>query len=266
MRTEARQIGPVRAADITRVHYGYIVSPKGYPDEGQPLPVSGFVIRHPEGVVLFDTGLSPFEDDVRERYDPRIRTAMEAVKSTGVDPNDIVAIANCHMHADHAGGNHEFPGVPIHVQRVELEAARQPDYTYPQYACDFADARLIALDGESEILPGLRLVPTPGHTNGHQSLLISTDQGVVMLAGQASNTTWEFSSQAFAERLDSTLGDRIGEYPAWMPGLRQWNVARALFAHDLVVWERDDSEIGNPAGQPSSCDAMRRFLCDTTEG
>ena len=243
-----RQIspGPVLATDITRIHYGYIVSPEEYPDAGQPLPVSGFVIRHPEGIVVFDTGLSPFEDDVRERYHPRLRTATEALGSSGVDPADIVAIANCHMHADHAGGNHEFPGVPIHVQRNELEAAGTPDYTYPKYAFDFPDARLVEADGEREILPGLRLVPTPGHTVGHQSLLISTDKGVVMLAGQASNTTWEFSSQAFAERLDATLGDKIGTYPEWISGLRTWDVARAMFAHDLVVWERDHSDIGRP--------------------
>jgi N-acyl homoserine lactone hydrolase len=236
----------VKAADITRIHYGYITSPTGYPDAGQPLPVSGFLIRHPEGPFLFDTGLSPFEDDVRERYHPRIREPLEAVQATGVDPADLTGIANCHFHADHAGGNSAFPGLPIYVQRAELEAAGTPDYTYPKYTHDFPDAHLEVIDGEHQPMPGLRLVPTPGHTKGHQSLLIETDVGVVMLAGQASNTTWEFSTAAFAERLDATLDDRIGKYPDWMPGLRRWNVRRALFAHDLLVWESDSNDLGRP--------------------
>jgi len=236
----------VRAADITRVHYGYIVSPKGYPDAGQPLPVSGFLIRHPEGIFLFDTGMSPFEEDVRERYMPRVSSPLDAVGAAGIAPTDLIGIANCHMHADHAGGNSDFPGVPIYVQRPELEAARTPEYTYPKHCFDFPDARLEIVDGEHQVLPGMRLVPTPGHTSGHQSLLIDTDLGVVMLAGQASNTTWEFSTAAFAERLDATLGDRIGTYPDWMPGLRQWRVRRAMFAHDLLVWESDESDLGKP--------------------
>jgi len=239
-------VGPIRAADITRVHYGYIVSPDGYPDAGQPLPVSGFVIRHPEGIFVFDTGLSPFEDDVRQRYHPRLTDPLKALEAAGITPTDVLGVANCHLHADHAGGNLHFPEVPIYVQRAELEAADTPDYTYPAYTHQFPEARLEVIDGERQVLPGLRLVPTPGHTKGHQSLLVDTDIGTVMLAGQASNTTWEFSAAAFAERLDSTLGDRIGTYPEWMSGLRNWKVRRALFAHDLMVWESDTSDLGRP--------------------
>lgn len=246
-RAARHKAAPLRAADITRVHYGYIVSPKGYPDAGQPLPVSGFVIRHPEGIFLFDTGMSPFEEDVRQRYHPRVSEPLDVVRAAGIKPDELLGIANCHMHADHAGGNSDFPGVPIYVQRPELENARTPDYTYPKHCFDFPDARIEIVDGERQLLPGMRLVPTPGHTSGHQSLLLDTDIGVVMLAGQASNTTWEFSTAAFAERLDTTLGDRIGKYPDWMRGLRKWGVRRALFAHDLMVWESDASELGKPA-------------------
>ena len=67
-----------------------------------------------------------------------------------------------------------------------------------------------------------------------------------MLAGQASDTAWQFSSQSFSERLDTSLDDQIGSYPDWISGLREWNVSRALFAHDLLVWERDDTDLGRP--------------------
>lgn len=94
--------------------------------------------------------------------------------------------------------------------------------------------------------PGIRLVPTPGHAPGHQSLLIDTDAGRWLLAGQAANTTWEFSTSAFAERIAAERQDVIGTYPDWMPLLRGRDVQRAFFAHDLVVWERDGSDLGKP--------------------
>jgi len=236
----------LRAADIRRVHYGYIVSPTGYPDAGQPLPVNGFLVPYSGGTLLFDTGMSPIDEETRDRYHPRLRSPAEALASVGAEVADIDVIANSHLHADHAGGNYHFPNVPVMVQRAELEAARQPDYTFPQYTFDYPGVRLEVVEGEFEVTPGVRVVPTPGHTPGHQSLLIDTDEGRWLLAGQAANTTWEFSAAAFSERLASAGLDVIGTYPDWMPRLREWGVMRAVFAHDLVVWERDESDIGRP--------------------
>ena len=67
-----------------------------------------------------------FEDDVRERYHPRYRPAREALTESGVDPESITAIVNCHMHSDHAGGNHEFPGVTIYVSRSNWTTRARP--------------------------------------------------------------------------------------------------------------------------------------------
>lgn len=235
----------VRAADIRRIHYGYVIVPEGYPDAGQPIPVTGFVVPHADGTVLFDTGMAPAIPEVRQRYHPRRRTAREALRESGVDPAEITAIVNCHMHLDHAGCNYEFPGVPIYVQATELENARQPDYSFPEHVCDFPGARLEVIDGEHEVRQGLRIVPTPGHTTGHQSMLVSTDDGVVMLAGQAAET-WNFSAWAFADRLQAELDDPIGEHPDWARLLREENIVRAYLAHDLMVWERDPSDLGRP--------------------
>lgn len=238
----------MRAPDIRRIHYGYVVVPEQYPDAGQPLVVTGFVVPHPDGLVLFDTGMAPITDEVRERYHPRRRPVREALTQSGIDPDAIIAIVNCHMHLDHSGGNWELPGVPIYVQRVELENARTPDFTYPEYTCDFPGARLEVIDGEHELRPGIRIVPTPGHTTGHQSLLVSTDDGVVMLAGQAAET-WNFSAFTLADRLTAELGDPIGDHPDWARLLRERDVQRAYLAHDLMVWERDPSDVGEPRAE-----------------
>jgi glyoxylase-like metal-dependent hydrolase (beta-lactamase superfamily II) len=237
---------PIRTDDISRLHYGYIVAPAGTPDAGQPVPVCGYVVRHPGGTLLFDTGISPFDDETRERYHPRIRSVEEALHGVGLTFGDIDVIANCHMHADHAGGNHLFPNVPVLVQKSELEAARGPDYTFPVYAYDYPGARLEIVEGEVQVAPGLRLIPTNGHSPGHQSLLVETDIGPLLLAGQAVNTASQFAAAAFAERLASGGLDQIGSYPDWMPRFSSLKVERALFAHDLLVYERDGAELGRP--------------------
>jgi glyoxylase-like metal-dependent hydrolase (beta-lactamase superfamily II) len=222
------------------------VAPEGASDEGQPRPISGFLIRHSGGLFLFDTGMSPIDEETRDRYHPRASPPAEALRALGVEPADIGAIANCHLHADHAGGNHAFPGIRVLVQEAELAVAREPDFTFPAYAFDYPDARLDVIDGETDVAPGLRLLPTPGHTPGHQSLLVETDAGRVLLAGQATNTASEFSAAEFSERLVSEGLDTIGTFPEWMAHFRDWRVDRAYFAHDLVVWERDPTALGRP--------------------
>lgn len=237
----------IRADDISRIHYGYIVAPPGTPDPGQPISARGYVVRHPAGTLLFDTGISPFDNNTRERYHPRVRSPEAALHSIGLKMTDVDLIANCHMHADHAGGNHLFPNVPVLVQRVELEAARGPDYTFPVYTYDYPGARLEIVEGKVQICPRPpSLIPTNGHSPGHQSLLVQTDKGPLLLAGQAVNTASQFGAAAFAERLAAGGLDRIGTYPDWMPRFRKLRVERALFAHDLLVYERDGAELGEP--------------------
>jgi hypothetical protein len=238
--------GPIVSADIRRVMYGYFVAPTGHPDEGQPIPVSGFLVRFSGGTLLFDTGFSPVDEETREHYHPRQRPVADSLASAGVAPTDIDVIANCHLHADHAGGNYVFPNIRVVVQDPELQAARGPDFTFPAYAFDYPGATLDVVSGETDLGPGLRLLPTPGHTPGHQSLLVDTDAGRWLLAGQASNSIWQFSSEAFAERLASEGVDEVGTYPEWMVHVREWGVERAYFAHDLMVWHRDPGEWGRP--------------------
>ncbi len=236
----------IAASQIKRIHYGYFIGPADHPLEGQPIPVSGFLVPHSTGTLLFDTGMSPADEEVRERYHPRLQTALEALATIGAGPKDVDRIANCHLHVDHAGNNYLFPDTPVLVQDAELTAAKEPDFTFPHFTFDYPGAALEVIDGETDIAPGLRLVPTPGHTPGHQSLLVDTDAGRWLLAGQASNSTWEFSSQAFAERIAAAGHEPIGTFPDWMPRLREWGVNRAFFAHDMLVWDRDETDLGHP--------------------
>jgi glyoxylase-like metal-dependent hydrolase (beta-lactamase superfamily II) len=231
---------------IRRLHYGYIVAPDGGSDAGQPIPVCGYLVEHPRARILFDTGLSPVDDATRQRYRPRA-TAPEAVLGAlDLEPGDIDLVVNCHLHVDHAGGNDHFPDIPIYIQRAELELARAGDHTFPEFAYDFPRATLRVIDGETELVPGVRIVPTPGHTAGHQAVIVDTDIGPVLLAGQAFTTASEFGFAAFSHRLVTAGLDAIGESPGWMSRVHELDPIRTYFAHDLLVHERDSASLGVP--------------------
>jgi glyoxylase-like metal-dependent hydrolase (beta-lactamase superfamily II) len=93
------------------------------------------------------------------------------------------------------------------------------------------------LDGEAEVAPGLRLIPTPGHTAGHQSLVLDASEGIVVLAGQAlqSRREWEGATEPAASGASAA---RDPAYPSSVQRLRDLDPVRVHFAHDPEIWER----------------------------
>jgi N-acyl homoserine lactone hydrolase len=139
----------------------------------------GFVhtIEHPDGLVLVDTGMIDSTPDLDEEWHPTPHPPPGELVSR------VAVVVNTHLHFDHCGGNRLFPGMPIHVQARELEDARtQDDYTIREWV-DFRGATYAEHDGEVEILPGVRLVPAPGHTAGHQIVVVETEEGRIVLGG-----------------------------------------------------------------------------------
>jgi N-acyl homoserine lactone hydrolase len=145
------------------------------------------VIEHRQGRVLVDTGLIDSTPELDEEFSPRF--------DPDKIPRDVMCVVNTHLHFDHYGGNRRFPGKPLYVQRVERTAARADGYTIRDWV-EFAGARYVELEGEAELLPGIRVVPTPGHTPGHQSVLVETDDGLVVVAGDVAYTWSQFDDPA----------------------------------------------------------------------
>src|SRR5262245_54140571 len=108
--------------------------------EGQTYPYFAYALRHPDGLVIVDTGMVESHPEIEE-YRPTVRPLTEQ----DVDLDQVILVINTHLHFDHCGGNRLFPGTPIYVQRVELEAARGPDYTIPEWV-DFEGANYVELD------------------------------------------------------------------------------------------------------------------------
>jgi glyoxylase-like metal-dependent hydrolase (beta-lactamase superfamily II) len=175
------------------------------PDERNriPLALRCLLVEHDAGLVLIDTGLGNKEDAKFtgiygvENAGRGGRTRLEdALAELGHTPEDVRWVINTHLHFDHAGGNTyrevveegggrggtggairiSFPRATYVVQRGEVEFARHTnERTAASYlAHNFEPVSFQLVDGETEVLPGIRCIPTPGHVPYHQSVLVES--------------------------------------------------------------------------------------------
>ena len=143
------------------------------------MPVYVHVIDLPDARVLVDTGMTRLHPAVAD-MSPRV---FPLSTQPGFDLASIDLVVNTHLHFDHCGGNHLFAGKPIYVQRRELDDARsEEEYTIPEWV-DAPGVQYVAVDGDLELLPGLRLVAAPGHTQGSQVVVVETGGRPVVVAG-----------------------------------------------------------------------------------
>jgi len=157
------------------------------------IPVSCYLVRTGDTTILFDTGLSPRAVPGLLRNDPLARFSeadllVRRLDGIGLEPGDVDVVVLSHLHYDHAGGAFLFPGSEIAVQQDEYSYAHYPagflaTYYYKKNF-DLPEQRWRLLDGDAEIVPGVTVLRSEGHTPGHQSLLVELpESGPVILAG-----------------------------------------------------------------------------------
>jgi N-acyl homoserine lactone hydrolase len=185
--------------------------------EGDRMPVYVHVIDHPDARVLVDTGIKELHPAVAD-LDPRLRRLDEQdFYLAGID-----IVVNTHLHFDHCGGNHLLAGRPVYVQRRELDDARTEDgYTIREWV-DAPGLQYVPVDGELELLPGLRLVPAPGHTAGTQVVVIESGGHPVVIGGDVAVWFGELdqphtAGQLLVRGLDPELVWLAHEHQPWRP-------------------------------------------------
>jgi N-acyl homoserine lactone hydrolase len=205
--------------EIRRLH---LASLQGV--DGRRWPVHGFVVMHPKGCVLVDTGVGG-PDEVLTDWRVVNRGAAEALGEHGLAPQDVALVVNTHLHFDHCGQNAVFRHAPFYVQRLELERARRHARALTDWF-DFAGARFELLDGDAEVAPGVRVVATPGHTVGHQSVAVAGD-GEEVLIGDAAYTPAIYRDPDQEDLPRGQAADR----EAWTASLRRLHASRPHYVH-----------------------------------
>lgn len=234
-----------------------VTFPSFHPFAGQTGIVNAFAIRHPEGVVLVDTGIREGNAFVDESYRPQRRGLADQLEAVELGIGDVVAVVNGHLHFDNIGGNALFPGVPIFVQQAEWDAAHAGGATYRQERIEFdvldwvkfPGATYRRVEGEHEVVPGIRLVSTPGHTPAHQAVLIETDEGLAMVAGQLpyDHVEWDWirtrRSMLGGETGESSQNVVVGDPKTYLASaiyLVELGPRHVHFTHDPITWKQPD--------------------------
>jgi glyoxylase-like metal-dependent hydrolase (beta-lactamase superfamily II) len=232
---------------------GWLTGPTAGFLAGEPgrlrVPVPCFLVDHPHGLVLFDSGLHP-----DTQHDPAARLGAAArvftvefypgeevaarLAALGVDAARIALLVNSHLHFDHTGGNAGIPNARLVIQRREWEAGQNPDLARRNFydPKDYATGHdVLAVDGEHDLFGDGRVVclPTYGHTPGHQSLRVRLASGPVVLAADACylrRTLDDLHLPAIAHDPDAML--------ATLHRLRALRAAgtRIVYGHDAADW------------------------------
>lgn len=227
--------------DVRRIFLGSFVRPAEETGTGSPTieAVYGYAVPHAGGLLLLDTGIGAVDEETEAWYRPQRVPLPQALRTAGIDVEDVRLVVNCHLHFDHCGGNPALAGLPIFTQRTELATARGGDYTIDELI-DHPGVRYEVLDGRSEILPGVHIVPTPGHVAGHQSVLVECDDGSIVLAGQSHHTASRWGEDVLARRA-ANLGHAapLPVAPEWVDTLLAFDPRQVVFAHDAAIWVPD---------------------------
>jgi glyoxylase-like metal-dependent hydrolase (beta-lactamase superfamily II) len=215
------------ALEVRRLHLATL---RGV--DGLEWPVHGFVVSYPGGAVLVDTGVGGPQ---KWLSDWRVvnRSVADALDDQDMTPGDIGLVINTHLHFDHCGQNAVFKHAPFYVQQAELDRARRESAQLAGWF-DFMGARFELLDGDTEILPGLSVITTPGHTVGHQSVRVEAADGTSdLLIGDAAYTPRQYRDPDSDDLPDGQARD----VAAWRRSVRRIQTlpGRVHFCHNTEV-------------------------------
>jgi N-acyl homoserine lactone hydrolase len=235
------KIHPLHIGTITRHKDGFLF--KLGRNEEIECPIIVWYIEGAGKKILLDTGGADPEDEALKPWvSPYVRPVEQELPNVlkakfGLAPDDIDIVVMSHLHWDHCCGNDLFPNAEFIVQETELEASKDPvPVLKPIYVDRFIhDFPYTTIDGDTEIVPGVTAILTPGHSEGFQGLLVEAETKKYFLAGD-----------------NVALYDALSQSPPW-PGSLYVNFrdyfasldkiskldAEILPGHDMKVFDKE---------------------------
>jgi N-acyl homoserine lactone hydrolase len=211
-------------------------------------PIPGYLVQLDDGTnVVIDTGYRPGsfgEEQHPERAAFRVHpeeVIINQLARLGLQPDDIHYVISSHFDPDHAGYLDAFPHAAIVVQRSHLAAARasdHPRFGATRQAWDLPDERYLLVDGDTELLPGIKLIETSGHVPGHQAVLLRLPHtGSILLPIDAMDATEE--TDRHTDQANPFDMDPVAAAVArrkLQAVRRHERVALTIFGHDRQQW------------------------------
>ncbi len=223
---------------IIPLRLGHVVLPPSHPRAaaGRCL-VMGYAIDHPDGVIVVDTGCRAGHRLIDDLYQPTVVDLIDALWAVGIDERSVVAIVNTHLHFDHCGQNHRLPSIPVWTTEAEVATvAADPTFTVREWA-DIDTARLRLASDNEELASGVRLLATPGHTPGHQSVVVTGfDERPDVVVGQACYSCAELAGHEPVDVADLHHPDLGDLARASLLRLRALRPSSAYLSHDSRVY------------------------------
>ncbi len=219
-----------------------VIMPASPPGARIRLPVPAYLIRGDDGTtVLVDSGMSrevlSGAVNLGERMRP-VDTAgafvVDRLASLGVSPDQITYVVATHFHFDHAGGLDQFPDATIVAQRAAVEETARSGGRPAKALVNNPALRWSLIEGDLDLLPGVRLLATSGHTPGHQSLLVTTPtDGPFLLAIDAIYNRAQLAADDWGAYADA---DAARASARRLQALAEETGATLIYGHDAEQW------------------------------
>lgn len=172
---------------------------------------------------------------------------LKVLEKHGLKPEDIDFIICTHLHWDHCQNNDCFPSKKVYTQKREVLYAINPVelhwYTYESPQCGLtpvwasAGTKLVVLDGDEEIIPGIEVFLTPGHTPGSQCVRVNTEDGYYLIAGDTVNIYENWEGNAKYHHVPAGIHVDLREYEETFKKMDKIDFKVILPGHDMKVLE-----------------------------
>jgi N-acyl homoserine lactone hydrolase len=195
--------------------------------------------------ILIDSGL-PLQMPGGFQLPPNVappvlgESVITQLAKIGIQPADIDILVATHFDMDHAGNHDAFTNAEVVVQRSHYELAKSG---YPRFArsrshWDHPALRYRLVDGDTELVPGLKLIETSGHTKGHQAVLVRLPHtGPVLLTIDSVPTQSAFTMERKASRLDEDEEGLLASTRKLLDLVEREHVNLVIFGHDSAQWQ-----------------------------